>query len=476
MKWFINALKQYASFSGRAQRKEYWYFALFSSIISIFWGLSMSVLFAATQPRLVLSAAVPGMCYTLAILMPALAVAVRRLHDTGRSGGWIFITLIPVIGGIWFLVLMVLDSQPGDNRYGPNPKILPTRLDKQAALKGAGIMLIFTTIAIMLAVLGRQLIFLHFFVRWNFPFHLLIVQNIGTVIAIILLIAGICLANGKIKPAYIALLIAGAVGVIITSGSLMSSMRLMNDNPRVWGVLGGWANVCAITAQILVYLLLVLVFAANLFSPHISRKAAVALMTVAGISLIFITYRQMVRIEFSDGWAILQNWLSAFYILEPVALMVLAGASLTERKNSEVEIEMEKKPLTEPVIHQRRSAVWFILSLSLAIIFAVALFIWFGVDDRKMRVVTDGATNSFSFVDAASGDKIGPYSVIKLGEKAVVDTEVVSMGVAFAVNAGQISRTRTETGMRINMDGVRVITSHAVLKYKLENGILTIID
>ena len=60
--------------------------------------------------------------YTLAIIIPSLAVAVRRLHDTGKSGWWIFISLIPLIGGIWLLVLLVTDSQPGENQYGPSPK------------------------------------------------------------------------------------------------------------------------------------------------------------------------------------------------------------------------------------------------------------------------------------------------------------------------------------------------------------------
>lgn len=60
--------------------------------------------------------------YSLAMLVPSLAVAVRRLHDVGKSGWWIFINLVPLIGSIWFLILMLQDSQPGENQYGPNPK------------------------------------------------------------------------------------------------------------------------------------------------------------------------------------------------------------------------------------------------------------------------------------------------------------------------------------------------------------------
>lgn len=71
--------------------------------------------------------AIPGWAYTvmsiysLAILLPSLAVSVRRLHDTGRGGGWIFISLVPIIGGIWYFILTVLPSQPGPNRFGEEP-------------------------------------------------------------------------------------------------------------------------------------------------------------------------------------------------------------------------------------------------------------------------------------------------------------------------------------------------------------------
>jgi uncharacterized membrane protein YhaH (DUF805 family) len=61
--------------------------------------------------------------YSLAVVLPALAVGVRRLHDIGKSGWWLFISLIPLVGSLWLLVYAVTDSQPGDNQYGPNPKM-----------------------------------------------------------------------------------------------------------------------------------------------------------------------------------------------------------------------------------------------------------------------------------------------------------------------------------------------------------------
>lgn len=119
MEWYLKVLKQYADFNGRARRKEYWMFVLFNVIFTI----------AAAILDNVLGIAIEGIgygpiyfIYALGILIPSLAVAVRRLHDIGKSGWMIFIVLIPIIGSIWLLVLLVKDSQPGENEYGPNPK------------------------------------------------------------------------------------------------------------------------------------------------------------------------------------------------------------------------------------------------------------------------------------------------------------------------------------------------------------------
>ena len=137
MNWYTKVLKQYVDFSGRARRTEYWMFTLFNVIILIvlsfvdralgfgtFAGSSGagSVAFAASLGPL------SGL-YSLAVLLPSLAVAVRRLHDTNRSGWWLLIGLIPFIGGIVLLVFMVLEGTRGPNPHGPDPK--------QAAQHGA---------------------------------------------------------------------------------------------------------------------------------------------------------------------------------------------------------------------------------------------------------------------------------------------------------------------------------------------------
>lgn len=123
MDWFLLALKKYATFSGRSQRAEYWYFFLFYVLIGI--GLSFVDYFlglfdAVTEVGLLSGA------FSLAVLIPSIAVAVRRLHDISRTGWWLLIGFIPVVGTIVLLVFLVLDSTPGDNAYGPNPKIAAT--------------------------------------------------------------------------------------------------------------------------------------------------------------------------------------------------------------------------------------------------------------------------------------------------------------------------------------------------------------
>ena len=120
MKWFIKCIKQYADFKGRARRKEYWMFTLFYLLFLLPLALLMGI-------EIGLEIEVPiftilFVLFIFAIIVPTYAVTARRLHDTGRSGWWILINFIPYIGGIWLFVLTCLDSEPGTNKWGENPK------------------------------------------------------------------------------------------------------------------------------------------------------------------------------------------------------------------------------------------------------------------------------------------------------------------------------------------------------------------
>jgi len=113
MNWYLEVLKKYAVFTGRARRKEYWMFFLLSLIIA----------FAlAFIEGLVGSPGVVGVVYSLATLIPGLAVTVRRLHDTDRSEAYFLLAFVPLIGLIVLLVFLAQDGTSGQNRYGANPK------------------------------------------------------------------------------------------------------------------------------------------------------------------------------------------------------------------------------------------------------------------------------------------------------------------------------------------------------------------
>ena len=122
MNHYLTVLKKYATFSGRATRSEYWFFALFSFIISVVLGFLDGVIGKVGADKTI---GILGSIYSLAVLIPSIAVMARRLHDTNRSGWWILIGLIPIIGWIVLFVFSVLDSGP-DNKYGPNPKGMRT--------------------------------------------------------------------------------------------------------------------------------------------------------------------------------------------------------------------------------------------------------------------------------------------------------------------------------------------------------------
>jgi uncharacterized membrane protein YhaH (DUF805 family) len=110
--WKVVVLQRYAQFTGRAGRAEFWWFFLANLIISAV----LSLLGRATVIFAIIS-----LIYSLAVLIPSIAVGVRRLHDTDKSGWWILIGLIPLVGFIVLLVFFVMEGTRGPNKYGPEP-------------------------------------------------------------------------------------------------------------------------------------------------------------------------------------------------------------------------------------------------------------------------------------------------------------------------------------------------------------------
>ncbi|MDQ0985571.1 DUF805 domain-containing protein [Streptomyces sp. V2I9] len=115
MNWYLNVLKNYAGFSGRARRKEYWMFTLIHVVVA---AALLAVGFA-------IETTIPYMIYLAATFIPSLAVMVRRLHDTGRSGWWFLISFVPLVGGIILLVFLASEGKHEANEYGANPKLAP---------------------------------------------------------------------------------------------------------------------------------------------------------------------------------------------------------------------------------------------------------------------------------------------------------------------------------------------------------------
>ena len=111
--YYIGAFRKYADFSGRARRSEYWYFTLLNVIVFI--------LLSFISKSLNIGEGLGGI-YTLISFIPGFAVLVRRLHDVGKSGWFLLIGIIPIIGALWLFILQFTDSTPGANKYGPNPK------------------------------------------------------------------------------------------------------------------------------------------------------------------------------------------------------------------------------------------------------------------------------------------------------------------------------------------------------------------
>jgi uncharacterized membrane protein YhaH (DUF805 family) len=122
MKWYLHALRKYAVFKGRARRREYWVFELMNSAIALaLFVLAATLGKAGYQDFLSLP-----FLYIVATLIPSLSSLIRRLHDTNRSGLWLLISMLPVVGPLILFGITVTDSDPGENRFGPNPKRQPT--------------------------------------------------------------------------------------------------------------------------------------------------------------------------------------------------------------------------------------------------------------------------------------------------------------------------------------------------------------
>lgn len=121
MEWMLMPLQRYAQFSGRSRRKEYWMFVLLAFLLGIVAGVIDAVLGLNTMVAGLYGPL--SLLLGLALLIPSIAVGVRRLHDTDRSGWWLLIGLVPFLGALILLIFYLMEGTKGDNRFGPDPKL-----------------------------------------------------------------------------------------------------------------------------------------------------------------------------------------------------------------------------------------------------------------------------------------------------------------------------------------------------------------
>ncbi|MGR5275105.1 DUF805 domain-containing protein [Vibrio rotiferianus] len=117
--WYYKVILNYTNFNGRARRQEYWYFTLVNVLVNLVMGIIDRVIGSVMQMD---NFGFFGVIYALFIMIPSIAVTVRRLHDSGRTGWWALIAFVPAIGILVLLYFLIQDSEEGSNQYGVSPK------------------------------------------------------------------------------------------------------------------------------------------------------------------------------------------------------------------------------------------------------------------------------------------------------------------------------------------------------------------
>lgn len=123
MSWYIQAIKNYVNFSGRARRKEFWMFFLFNMIFSMIAAI-IDRLIGLNFVLMGRNMGIISLLYSIFVFIPGLSMSFRRLHDIDKSAGWMFIALVPIVGAIVLLVFEVMPGTVGTNRYGEDPKAI----------------------------------------------------------------------------------------------------------------------------------------------------------------------------------------------------------------------------------------------------------------------------------------------------------------------------------------------------------------
>lgn len=313
-------------------------FGLFNTIFAFAWIFSAkhvaAFCFGVDDDALTHTTIVANVSYSLAVMLPGLAVAVRRLHDVGKSGWMFLVALIPIVGGIWLLVLMLTDGEWGENRYGSDPKLSPETFSESARLKSAGVVLIvaftvmiFHNIYMMTILTGNQGFSTYYY------FFAVLVPNL------MLLAAGIFLLKEKtINEMHIQGKIAFIL--LLTAFSISFILSVINWKNRILNF--DWSTVVYDVASIintLCCLSLVLFAGFILFSRQnkkLIRNLAVLVIIFAGINMflhIYITLKLLHYIYWVREVQGIYIRFVCFHLL-PITYIVLVGTFLPGKRSN----------------------------------------------------------------------------------------------------------------------------------------------
>jgi len=328
MKWFIKALRHYADFSGRARRMEYWYFTLFNALFAIVWIFAMALMAAlGDRPGDQAMVLMIYLSWMALVMLPGLAVAVRRLHDTGRSGWMVLIALIPFVGTIWLIVLMATEGKRGWNEYGPDPKATPESYDDRAKLYSLGVAL---TVTFSFSLLANFL--LPYGVAPLFMITNILVDGAMLTAGILLLRSG---DREKARGALMLLMIATLIVVLRGLSSFLHFNEFIEH--------GHWATVVNVVTYPLLYLSIALFCAALLFArnPRMIRHAGTVMIVLWAVNLLWRTYSMQLYASMIHPGQIL-DW---FAIMKPAVFILLGWTFLSRKEERAVaEVAVETGP------------------------------------------------------------------------------------------------------------------------------------
>jgi len=334
MKWFLKSLKQYADFNGRASRTEFWVFMLFNILFALVWSfmLALAFLFLSEHsnhsiPRIIY---IVSPSYFILLMLPTLAVAVRRLHDIGKSGWILLVGLIPVIGEIWLLALMLTKGQNKTNKYGLNPTTSEDTFDIYKKRKSAGVALMATaSVVLFFSIVFEWLVPVLSGHTSSFTPTLFLLLNILSFASIIILLItgfiiwkGDAISNIREKRKQVMILLFSAIFI-----SLMLSIFYSMDNFTVNSVF-----------HILFYLSIALFALSFLFSSQDRQYIRYTAMPVIFFSSVCLLSKIYISLkmnnQFENGLITqLQYLCETFYILMPIAFIIFVDAFVQEEEN-----------------------------------------------------------------------------------------------------------------------------------------------